>query len=382
MKTEHIKLLSPAPGCHRELLVYRFAEGVETLPDGPRKVYLQAGLHGDEWPGLLVLQHLLVKLREADTAQQLRCEFVVVPYANPIGLSQNVFGYVAGRFDLVGTGNFNRNFPDLTGEVVAAVKGALGKDQAKNDQLVRAALREAVQEAVVEDEAAYLKSALLSLSIDADYIFDLHCDDRTSLHLYAVDVQREAALNLSERLRIPYLLTESLGGVVAFDGTHLLPWQGIRETYPKQPVGGPKLAVTVEYRGQTDVEDELAAQDAERLFDYFKDIGAIAQEVAPAEEFTVQVSPLDAVDVVKAPVTGLLIFRAGLDDKIAKGEIFAEIVRLDSEQPNHRTPVYARTSGYLMGLSHRRMVRPGDQIAKIAGKDSLSHRNAGNLLQL
>ena len=34
---------------------------------------------------------------------------IVVPYANPVGMSQNLFGYVTGRFDMAtGTGNFNR----------------------------------------------------------------------------------------------------------------------------------------------------------------------------------------------------------------------------------------------------------------------------------
>ncbi|WP_396333107.1 hypothetical protein [Burkholderia anthina] len=35
----------------------------------------------------------------------------VVPYANPIGLSQRLFGLVVGRFDFENGENFNRNFP-------------------------------------------------------------------------------------------------------------------------------------------------------------------------------------------------------------------------------------------------------------------------------
>ncbi|MER8389338.1 hypothetical protein NKH14_28280 [Mesorhizobium sp. M1380] len=41
-------------------------------------------------------------------------EIIIVPCANPIGLSQRLQGYHAGRSDLGVGGNFNRNFPDVS----------------------------------------------------------------------------------------------------------------------------------------------------------------------------------------------------------------------------------------------------------------------------
>ena len=46
-----------------------------------RKVYLQAGLHADEMPGVLVLQHLMALLDEAEKRGQILGEVLVVPAA-------------------------------------------------------------------------------------------------------------------------------------------------------------------------------------------------------------------------------------------------------------------------------------------------------------
>src|SRR5690606_40566427 len=104
MVREEIALPSPTPGTSRHLVVHRFGP-----PNRGKKVYLQSGLHADEWPGMLVLQHLMVRLEAAERAGKLKGEILCVPFANPIGLAQHVAGYLTGRFDLNGTGNFNRN---------------------------------------------------------------------------------------------------------------------------------------------------------------------------------------------------------------------------------------------------------------------------------
>ncbi|WP_431687490.1 succinylglutamate desuccinylase/aspartoacylase family protein [Hahella sp. NBU794] len=377
MRTERIQLMSPSPGTRRELLVHRLGQA-----DARPKVYFQAGLHADEWPGLLVLQHLLTLLQEAERQNAIQGEIIVVPYANPVGLSQNVFGYVAGRFDLTGTGNFNRNFADLYLDARDSVEGRLGSDLETNNELVREALRAAVAAELAEDETTALKKTLLALSIDADYVFDLHCDDHSSAHVYSVKRQAEKAQDLCRHIGARYLLTEDLDGVVAFDGSHLQPWHWLQKDFPDNPMEMPKLAVTVEYRGQYDVSDELAAVDAANLFNYLVSENLIRGDAQALQLDDIHVSPLESVDSMKAEAAGLLVFQKPLDAWLEQGDVFAEIVSLDGGEPNQRTPVRARTAGYLMARTHRRLVRPGDQIAKVCGEEPLPHRKIGNLLQL
>ncbi|OYY09383.1 MAG: hypothetical protein B7Y70_10275, partial [Rhizobiales bacterium 35-68-8] len=60
-------------------------------PGARPKAYLQAGLHADEFPGMLALRHLAAELAVADAEGRITGEVVVVPQANPVGLTQQKF---------------------------------------------------------------------------------------------------------------------------------------------------------------------------------------------------------------------------------------------------------------------------------------------------
>jgi len=64
------------------------------------KVYIQASLHADELPGIVVANHLIKLLEQADQKGLIRKQIVIIPYANPIGLSQKLMGSHIGRFSL------------------------------------------------------------------------------------------------------------------------------------------------------------------------------------------------------------------------------------------------------------------------------------------
>ena len=89
MAFETIKIPSASVGNQAHIHLHRFGpEGVK----GVKKVYIQAGLHADEHPGLLVAQHLLRHLEQLDQQNVLKAEIVLVPFANPVGLRQKNFG--------------------------------------------------------------------------------------------------------------------------------------------------------------------------------------------------------------------------------------------------------------------------------------------------
>ena len=70
-------LLAPVPGTER--FIHSFHYG-PAQPQG--KVYIQASLHADELPGMLVAWHLKQRLAELQTAGRLRSEIVIVPVAS------------------------------------------------------------------------------------------------------------------------------------------------------------------------------------------------------------------------------------------------------------------------------------------------------------
>ena len=90
MAFETIKIPSASVGNQAHIHLHRFGpKGVK----GVKKVYIQAGLHADEHPGLLVAQHLLRHLEQLDQQNALKAEIVLVPFANPVGLRQKTFGH-------------------------------------------------------------------------------------------------------------------------------------------------------------------------------------------------------------------------------------------------------------------------------------------------
>lgn len=119
---EHLLPIS-AVGTERKIISVHFGQKKSS-----RKVYIQAGLHADEAPGYLVASRLLELLDQADEAGNIPGEIIVVPAANPIGLSQWGTDTIRGRFDDSDNINFNRRYYDLSDEIAKRIEGRLGDD--------------------------------------------------------------------------------------------------------------------------------------------------------------------------------------------------------------------------------------------------------------
>jgi predicted deacylase len=365
---EKIALKSPSPGTERFLTVHRFKGAVE----GP-KVYLQAALHADEWPGMIALQHLLQKLIELDKEDRLAGEIIVVPFANPIGLDQKLNGVVLGRQSFSAEGNFNRNWPDLS--KAAEQSYQQGSNSAAQ---IKQSLRDAIKQLPTVTPLQHLKSTLLSLSIDADIVLDLHCDSQALLHLYSNYRHKEQAEILAQHLKIPVLLLEDEPGGSPFDAAHVLPWIAV-----ETKLSHSCFAATVEFRGEADVNDELAAQDAAGLLSFLATQGSIQGSQKECEPFAVTSTDLDAVDAISATKSGIICWKIALGDRVIKGQLIAQIVDLTAHDPaTGRTDIFARTAGVLFAQGSARLVTEGDNVGKIAGSEVLENLSGGGLLTL
>ena len=81
-------------GNARRLTVVRYGKRANG-----KKAYIQAGLHADEPPGLLVMHHLMDELDRLDEEDRIDGEIVLVPVANPVGISQWRDTVLNGRTD-------------------------------------------------------------------------------------------------------------------------------------------------------------------------------------------------------------------------------------------------------------------------------------------
>lgn len=381
--TRRSKTLSRIPlshgdiGTQRSLVVHRYGE------EGARpKAYLQAALHADEIPAMMVQHHLIRLLDAADAAGEIRGEIVVVPAANPIGLAQHVNAAHLGRYELGGGGNFNRAWPDLAALVADRVAARLTGDAAGNVDLIRGAMREAIAAMEITDELSSLRRVLAGLACDADIVLDLHCDDEALMHLYLIPQHWPDAQDLAAEIgsRATMLAEDSGGG--SFDEAFSTPWIKLARRFgPDRPVPVACLAATVEYRGQPDVSDALGEADARALFRFLQRRGLVAGDAGPLPALQGETVDLRAVDVVKAPATGIVAYRAPLGASVRKGETIAEIIDpMAEDAAAARTPVVACTDGLLFTRRTHKLVRAGEGIAKVLGREILAHRT-GKLLE-
>ncbi len=363
-------------GTRRELKVRRYGQ------TGARpKAYIQTGLHADEIPGMLVMHHLIGRLNDADDAGRIRGEIVLLPVANPIGLSQNIYGTLQGRFELGSGHNFNRHYSDLSDIVAERITGNLGDDASANIAIIRAELTRAANDLQSTNEIEFLRISLLRLAIDADFCLDLHCDWEAVLHVYLGAPCWPDGAELSAQLGSRATLLATTSGGRPFDEAIAGPWWSLAERFPDRPIPAACLSATVELRGDTDVSDDLAAADADNLFKMLIRRGCIDGDPGPLPAPLCGATPLTGVETIKADCAGVVVYRKHPGDVIQAGDTVAMIVDpLESDPMRARRDVVSQVSGILYARRGDRMARPGQTLCRVAGATPLSDRIGRNLL--
>ena len=359
MQIETVELAGSTPGIRHTLKVLRYGRAGA----GP-KAMIQAALHADEVPAMLVAACLREQLAPLDKAGAVLGEIILVPYANPMGLAQQVLGMPHGRFDLRDGVNFNRMVPDLSEAAAQAVQGKLGADAMANVALIRTALREAAAALSAANPAADLKNHLLRRAIDADIVLDLHCDSEASVHLYGLTPQAELCAELGALLGADAILLATESGDSPFDESCSRPWWVAQQRNPDHPVPLACFSVTVELRGEADTEIEQAQRDAAAIIEFLRRRGVLAGTPAPLPTPRCAPTPLAASETVTAPRSGIVVFHRVPGERVEAGVLIAELVDVDSGE---RHPLRAQSAGMLYARIATRWATPGARLAKIAG---------------
>jgi predicted deacylase len=321
---EEVAGLSAMEGWRLPVLFYR---GSSNRPGA----YLQAALHADEPPGVAVIHELARLLERAEAEGRLQENVTLVPYANPIGLTQVIDGRHLGRFHLASGTNFNRAFP---------LPNA-GRDQSPP---MRA------------DNA--LKAALLKLAQGASVILDLHCDKEAALYMYTHAELWPGAIDLAARLGVAAVLLWAgpEEGGAAFEEAVTV------ERLPSTPAKR-FLSATVELRGRSDVEPGLARHDARALYELLADRGILSDPaIGPRPDWEGPAVRHDQVINVTAPALGAMFLEVPLGTRVRQGQCLARIL---AEPGAGEVSVPSPVDGLLIIRAADRMARPGDTIATI-----------------
>ncbi len=361
------QLLGDTPGRTTELNYFRIG-----APDAPRKVYLQAALHADEQPGILILHHLLQLLRDADAAGELKAEFVLFPMVNPLGMGDIEFGQHQGRYNR-GTGvNHNRDWPVLYDAVGEELATKLGPDAEANILQIRAALRDWVETLPQVTALDQWRRYLISEACDADYVFDVHCGSDALVHIFTVPQLAENMQQLANWTGAAATLTAEDSGGGSFDEAWPALWLRLAREHQDKPIPLPVVSCTLEYRGRFDSFDELNRKDAQNLYGYFQEQGLITGKVIGHKGEAAAPSDLRATERLRAPQAGLLAYCVELGDQVEKGDRIADLIRLDGDGAFvERIPLLAGTSGQVISRRVTKYVWRDANIAKIVGTEIL-----------
>ncbi len=365
-------LLSPSLGTQRTLTSLHFGS-----PCSGPKVYIQASLHADELPGMLVAHELRKTLTAAEAAGELKGEIVLVPLANPIGLSQTLLHHQVGRFELGGMENFNRHYPDFFGLLKDTLADRLGPDASANQTTIRRAMHEWLDAQQPQTELQSQRLTLMRLACDADFVLDLHCDFEAVMHLYIEQPMLPALMPLAQSLGAQAVLwARGSGPLISFDEALSGPWWRLQAHFEGRfPVPLACASTTVELRGQADVSGHLARQDAQAILRFLCQAGVLSgcgDVGMPAP--LCQATPLAGTQAVVAPHAGIIVFAVSPGDRVQTGDLLVTLIDPLSDQ---ETRLNAVTDGLVYARHNLRWATTGLELCRVAGHQPI---RSGDLL--
>jgi predicted deacylase len=360
MQAQRHQISSPESASSFQLASFHFG-----TPGHGKKVYIQAALHADEVPGMLVAQFLRTELSALEAQGKLLGEVILVPAANPLGLAQAIIGAPFGRFDLSTGSNFNRAYKHVADDLKTSLAGQLGLDADVNVALVRAHARESVASWLPFTDAEALKKILLGLAIDADIVLDLHCDNEAVVHIYTGTPLVNAVAPLSALMGAQAVLLALEAGGEPFDEACSRLWWDLAAHFgPGYPIPPACLSTTVELRGEMDVSYDYARKDARALLQFLAHSGVIDIALEPLPAPLCEPTPLEGVEPIVAPHAGVLVFVKELGEMLAPGDAIADLI-----DPVGGTTTSLRTTVagvFFARTAHRHLLR-GMAVGKIAG---------------
>ena len=207
-------------------------------------------------------------------------------------------------------------------------------------------------------------------------MLDLHCDLEAAVHLYLGTPLWPDAADLAAEIAAEAVMLDEASGGHPFDEAFSTPWWTLARRFPDRPIPQACLAGTLEYRGQRDVDDALAAADAGALLRFLVRRGVVDGDAGDLPIPRCEATPLAGAAMIEAPIGGIVLFDVAPGQDVAAGQ---RVARLIDPLRRDEVEVVSPVAGRVFARSLRGFSRAGDVIVKVAGSQPIERR-AGGLL--
>jgi predicted deacylase len=367
---ETIQLQTLASGDRLYLQVYKFSG--QNLG---KKVYIQANLHGAEIAGNAVIYQLIDFLSNLDKSQ-VNGEIWLVPVCNPLGVNQKTHFFSTGRFNPYDGKDWNRIFGDFATqisedelELFAQANLHLTPPQIRANYLqkIQTLLAKKIKQGKGQRGLSYsmhYRYLLQSLSIDANYLIDLHSASIDSIdYLYCFPNYQESASYLLFDYAI--LLNEYKGDT--FDEAFIQPWLLLENKLRKlgKNITFPVESWTLELGSGMTINPNSVIKTLEGIKNYlhYKNFLSLPQFPIPKE---VKFIPKDRIKSYYALQGGMIQNCLQKGTKVKQGDKLYEILSFNKSQ---KLPtiieVISEDSGLVFDVSSNQTVNQGEYVLGI-----------------
>lgn len=367
-----LDLLQLASGDRLSLQVYKF---VGAKPG--KKVYIQSNLHGAEIAGNAVIHQLIsffMTLPETD----LVGEIWLVPVCNPVATNQRSHLFSSGRFCAYEGKDWNRIFWDYEKEgedldYFAKSQMNFEPEAIRKNYLIQIKqsfekLSKKIQSPSSVPFTQRFRYQLQSLSLDADYLIDLHSSSNQGLEYLYYFRDRSASAKYF-LLNWGILLDDYDGD--AFDEAFIKPWLGLEDIFKRlgREIQFDVEAWTLELGSGMQMKPESVAKGVEGIKNYLLQKGVLQTSdptIVKSTNHEMVLTSKSRVIKYYSPVGGMIKWRVPLGTVVKPGE---QIYQLLSFNKTGDLPtlvdVCAEQAGLVYDISTNHAVNQGEYVLGI-----------------
>ena len=331
-----IPLRQMASGDVLSLQVYKFIGAT-----AGKKVYIQSNLHGAEIAGNAVIFQLMEFLQTVNDTD-LAGEVWLVPVCNPMGTNERSHVFSSGRYCVYEAKDWNRIFWDYEKEADDLI--AFAKSQLHFDiQVVRQNYLGSIKNKFGElldkinspSSVPYterFRYQLQSLSLDADYLIDLHSASNQGInYLYYFRNREESA----KYFLLPdgFLLDKYDGD--AFDEAFIKPWLALEDCFQQlgREIKFDVEAWTLELGTGMQMIPDSVAKGVRGVKNYLIRKGILQLDLTVDESIYQEICFRNRSNVLKyyASCGGMIQSRVELGSEVKAGERLYQILSFNKE---------------------------------------------------